>query len=311
MKKINCMLIGLGNIGINYDISNSNIQTHAKALVNHKGFNLLCGIDNSYLARQKFKKKYQILAYSSICQVPFKKIDLVTISTPTNTHYKIVKKVKLHYPKAFILLEKPISYNIKEASKILKACSRNKLIINYHRLYQPSSFLIKKIIEKYKKKFNLPIKVKVIYTKNIIHNCSHFFNLLKFWLGDILDSKIIKIKKISEDYRGDLLVNYKKAQVQYLSNNNLFHSQVEIKFKDKIIKYKKDGEKILLYKIIKNKTFFHKNIKNDMKFSQLNVYKEIYKYICGKKIYNICFGANAFGTLEDIFHILTRKPYKN
>jgi len=310
MKKINCILVGLGNIGINYDINNSNIQTHAKALINHKGFKLLCGVDNSYLARQKFKKKYKISAYSSLYQVPFKKIDFVTIATPTNTHYKVLKNVKLRYPKAFILLEKPISYNIKEAKKILKIFPRNKLFINYHRLYEPSSILIKKIIEKYKQKFNLNIKIKVIYTKNIIHNCSHFFNLLKFWLGDILDFKVCKIKKISDDYRGNLLVNYKKTQVKYFSNNNLSHSQIDIKFKDKIIKYQKDGEKILLYKIIKNKFFFSKNIKNNMKYSQLNVYKEIYKYISGKKKYNICTGENAFNTLKDILNILTKKSYK-
>ncbi len=311
MKKINCILVGLGNIGINYDISNSNVQTHAKALINHKRYNLLCGVDNSYLARKKFQKKYKISTYSSLHKVPFKKIDFVTVATPTNTHYEIIKKVKFRYPKAFILLEKPISYNMKEAKKILKIYSKNKLFVNYHRLYEPSSFLIKKIIEKYKKKFNLPIKIKVIYTKNIIHNCSHFFNLLKFWLGDILDSKVLKIKKISDDYRGNLLVNYKKTQVQYFSNNNLSHSQIDIKFIDKIIKYRKDGEKILLYKIIKNNFFFHKKIKNNMKFSQLNVYQEIYKYISGKKMYNICTGANAFNTLKDILNILNRKSYKN
>ena len=241
MKKINCILVGLGNIGINYDISNSNIQTHAKALINHKGYNLLCGVDNSYLARKKFQKKYKISTYSSLHKVPFKKIDFVTIATPTNTHYEIIKKVKFRYPGAFILLEKPISYNIKEAKKILKLCSTNKLFVNYHRLYEPSSILIKKIIEKYKEKFNLPIIIKVTYTKNIIHNCSHFFNLLKFWLGDISDSKVLKIKKINDDYRGNLLVNYKKTHVQYFSNNNLSYSQIYIKFKDKIIKYKKDG----------------------------------------------------------------------
>ena len=46
-----------------------------------------------------------------------------------------------------------------------------------------------------------------------------------------------------------------------------------------------------------------------MKYSQLNVYKEIYKYISGKKKYNICTGENAFNTLKDILNILTEKSY--
>jgi hypothetical protein len=175
-------------------------------------------------------------------------------------YYKIIKKVKLRYPKAFVLLEKPISYCIKEAGEILKVFPRNKLNVNYHRLSEPSTILIKKIITNYKKKFNLPLQIKVKYTKNILHNCSHFFNLLNFWLGDILDFKVISLKKVNNDYIGNLFAKYIKANVHYISSNNLCYSQIDIKFKDKIIKYRKDGEIILLYKLINNKILLQKKI---------------------------------------------------
>ena len=47
MKKIKALIIGLGNIGMGYDISTKNknlIYSHAKALSLHKDFNLLGGI---------------------------------------------------------------------------------------------------------------------------------------------------------------------------------------------------------------------------------------------------------------------------
>jgi predicted dehydrogenase len=308
MKKINCILIGLGNIGINYDIKNSKIQTHAKALISHNAFNLLCGIDNSYLAREKFKKKYKIQAYSNLYKVPYKKADLIIVATPTKTHLKIIKRVKYYYPNSAILLEKPISYNINEAKKILKLCLKNKLFVNYHRLCEPSSLVIKKLIKKYKYIDDQPIEIKVTYNKNIIHNCSHFFNLLNFWLGDILNYKVLFLKRFNFDYRADLLVNYNRANVLYVSDNYLSHTKIDIKLKNKIIRYRKDGEKILLYKILKNKIILQKEIKNNMKFSQLNVYSEINKSFLNKR-YSVCTGINAFKTLKDILTILTNKSF--
>ena len=36
----NCLIFGLGNIGMGYDINKKNIQSHSKAIETHEGFNL-------------------------------------------------------------------------------------------------------------------------------------------------------------------------------------------------------------------------------------------------------------------------------
>ena len=42
-----CLIVGLGNIGMGYDINKKNIQSHSKSIEVHNGFNLLGGVDKS------------------------------------------------------------------------------------------------------------------------------------------------------------------------------------------------------------------------------------------------------------------------
>ena len=59
MVKKKSILIGLGNIGLNYDLSSQSIITHAKSLLKNKKIEFVCGIDKSKKQRQIFKKKYR------------------------------------------------------------------------------------------------------------------------------------------------------------------------------------------------------------------------------------------------------------
>ena len=60
MLKINTLLIGLGNVGLNYDYKTKEIQTHAKSLFLNKKINLVLGIDTDEKQLKRFNKKYKI-----------------------------------------------------------------------------------------------------------------------------------------------------------------------------------------------------------------------------------------------------------
>ena len=51
-----CLLIGLGQIGMGYDLllDDQFILTHAKAISLHKDFNLVAAVDTSNELRKKF-----------------------------------------------------------------------------------------------------------------------------------------------------------------------------------------------------------------------------------------------------------------
>ena len=59
-KKYTCAIIGLGKIGLKYDLNRKNfIQTHSKALNNNKYFSLTCEVDLSLKSQNYLKKIYK------------------------------------------------------------------------------------------------------------------------------------------------------------------------------------------------------------------------------------------------------------
>ena len=61
MIKLNSALIGLGNIGLNYDFHSKNVLTHAKSLFLNKKINFLYGIDKNIKQRINFIKNIRLI----------------------------------------------------------------------------------------------------------------------------------------------------------------------------------------------------------------------------------------------------------
>ena len=55
MLILNTLLVGLGNIGLNYDYTNKNITTHAKALSLSKNIKFSFAIDKNHKQRKNLK----------------------------------------------------------------------------------------------------------------------------------------------------------------------------------------------------------------------------------------------------------------
>ena len=98
MKKLNFLLIGLGQMG----------KIHQRVLNENSNTNLVVIVDSS------FSKEHENIDgvdhFNKIDNVDFDKndIDAVIISTTTDTHYEIAKKlINKNVP---LLIEKPLSY---------------------------------------------------------------------------------------------------------------------------------------------------------------------------------------------------------
>ena len=136
MRKINTVIIGLGNIGMMYDFYKNNkyFLTHVKSISANKNYNLLGAIDSDIAKISLFKKKYDLPAYKNIDDIKIlNKIDLVVVASPTETHFNIIKKVLLILKPKIILCEKPFTDDFFKASVLMRLCKKNKtkLFINY------------------------------------------------------------------------------------------------------------------------------------------------------------------------------------
>ena len=136
MKKINISIVGTGLMGLQ----------HIKAISKSKKANLHSIVDISNNAK-KLSNEYKIPLYSDVSSLlKSNQPDAVIVATPNQLHEKhTISFLKKKIP---VLLEKPISDNIKSAKKIIISSKKNKtpLLIGYHRRHNAIVSKVKTII---------------------------------------------------------------------------------------------------------------------------------------------------------------------
>jgi predicted dehydrogenase len=119
---------------------------HIKAISKSKKANLHSIVDISDSAK-KLSNKYKIPLYSDVSSLlKSNQLDAVIVATPNQLHEKhTISFLKKKIP---VLLEKPISDNIKSAKKIIISSKKNKtpLLIGYHRRHNAIVSKVKTII---------------------------------------------------------------------------------------------------------------------------------------------------------------------
>ena len=194
-KVFSCVLIGLGDIGLNYDLHQDQdkyVQTHARAFFLNSGFDLKGGVDINADACNTFTKTYGIRSYTEIEAALLEiKPDLIILAIPTSFQLEAIKEIVKCYEPKVILCEKPMGVNLDHGKEIVSICRKKdiSLYVNYIRRCLPESKEVKKRIDRSSIKF--PIKCVIWYTKGIMHNGSHFINLMEYWFSECLDIKII------------------------------------------------------------------------------------------------------------------------
>jgi hypothetical protein len=98
------LLVGLGKIGMGYDLSANleehgaapdvlEIRTHAMAVMESQSLELLGGVDPSDVARRDFQRAFGRPTWPSLSEYDGPAVDVVVVATPTETHLEVVKQV--------------------------------------------------------------------------------------------------------------------------------------------------------------------------------------------------------------------------
>jgi predicted dehydrogenase len=309
------LIVGLGKIGMQYDLhlaQDNFTLSHSRAFSQHKDFDLVAAVDNKKEQRAEFSQKYSLPVYNDLSEaLKIHSPDIVVIATSTQTHAEILSSVlKLSTPK-IVLCEKPLSYHLYEAQEMVDSC-RNKgveLYVNY--IYRSDTGVIEVKNWLDSNSFDVGIKGVCWYSKGLIHNGSHFFNLLVYWLGSMRRFNLINLniaRNSDNDYEPDLEIEFEKGKIVFISawEEAFSHYTIELLTPNGRIRYDERGATINLQGVINSPVFKSykildpefKSIKSNMQHSQLNVVNQLSDCVNNSvNVINLCSGEEALNTL--------------
>lgn len=316
-----CLIVGLGQIGMGYDLnvdSSKAVYSHARAFSLHPAFELLGAVDPSAKQRALFEAHYGLPAYADVeSALRVAAPDVVVIASPTIKHGEVLNTILLYSKPKVILCEKPLAYDLVEARKMVADCERagTKLFVNYMRRADPGAIEVKKRIES--SAIALPIKGVAWYSKGFLHNGSHFFNLLEFWLGAFVTAKVLDSGRLWDnlDPEPDVQVEFERGKVVFLAawEEAFSHYTIELLSPSGRLRYEQGGEFIAWqstysdpnipgYEILRPTP---EVIANDMNRCLWHVADLIADAIADKP-HNLCTGSQALATLEAMHQLINQ-----
>ena len=316
------LIVGLGQIGMGYDLTlapDQFVYSHARALSLHPEFKLVGGVDPDRAKRRDFQKNYKVPAFEQLEEALGQhQVDLVVIATPTRTHFHTMKLILENaLPKA-ILCEKPLSFRHQESREMLSVCRTKKvsLFVNYMRRSEPGAIEVRCRIDN--AEIASPVKGVAWYSKGFLHNGSHLFNLLQFWLGEVRDFAVIRVGRDLEegDAEPDLQVEFEKGSVMFLAvkEEQFSHNSIELIAANGRLRYEYGGRNIewtskSTDKNLKNYVFLDSNsekITSKLNQYQTCVLQELASALKGDTAH-LCKGEEAHVTLKTMHSILAKR----
>jgi predicted dehydrogenase len=255
--KYSVLLIGLGRMGMGYDLEKRSnaCLTHANAFSKNAGFELVGAVDLDPKLREIFINTYGGFCSQSLSEaVAALKPDVVVIASTTQTHAAtLFDLLKLHSPK-LILCEKPLSYHLSDAKKMVDLCAQKevKLFVNYPRRVDNA---VREIgVRLGLGEIEPPYRGVVWYSKGLLHNGSHFLDLMNFWFGEPDSFSIISNGRAfgEDDVEPDFSVTYKYGEFLFLAakEEHFSHHEIQVIAANGCLRYEYGGRKVSWQSVI-------------------------------------------------------------
>lgn len=317
MRILSCGIIGLGSIGSLHDEEKTDkgIYSHAGAYMSLDGFSLEAFCDTNKERAHNSGIFWGVNnIYTEIDQfLSDSNIDIVSVCTPDNTHYTLLKKIleKAVCLKA-ILTEKPLSLSYAEATELESlALSKNIFLeINNQRRAEPMHQETARMIKT--GELGSIQAVCGYYVKGLFHIGSTMLDTLRMLLGDVVWVMALPpfgVGSYGVDYSTDFVLGFAngtKAVIQSCDKESYTYSIFEIDIVGNIgrIRITDNGfrfarQKVVDYrnysgfKMLSGESITYSKIKSSM----LGVFKQTYDAVMSGRT---GFGDFAVEALEDV-----------
>jgi predicted dehydrogenase len=304
LPEYNVLIVGAGNIGALFDTPGSeNILTHAHAFSSAGGFKLIGFVDSNMEKSEKAALIWGTQAFSSIEEAFLdSKIDIVCVTVPDEYHYRVLKQL-YEFPVKLIFTEKPLTKTLKQADEIIKLFKEKgvPVTVNYSRRFVPE---IDEIREKIRTgEVGEFLTGTCYYGKGILHNGSHAIDLIRYLIGEIIDTETINgCFDFYEDDPGITgilkFAGKKKIILENIICTAFTIFEIDILFEKKRFRFVDSCFKIEEYEVQDSQVFKGYRILN--KVSEKNTSLGNAIYFAAQNIYgHLTFGKELKCTIED------------
>ncbi len=316
---MNVAIIGCGRIGCGFDdnLKGKYVRTHAGSYFQNPKTKLvaLCDIDKKKLSKYGIKYKVNGLYTKSSEMFLNENLDCVSICTLANSHLDLVKQATKNKVKA-IFLEKPISDSLVDSKKIVEICKKTNtlLLINHRRRFDPFFDSIRKIIHE-GKLGDLQL-ITVYYGAGITNTCSHVFDVLRMFFGEVknVDAKISKNNSGNpNDPNLDVDLEFKNGKsciLRALDVKNYGMLEMDIFGTKSRFRFNLESNSYEYFKVASGARLVYKNLINSKiklkksKLSSMQLGVENLVNCVEKKAKPMCTGIDGYGSLEIIIAAL-------
>jgi predicted dehydrogenase len=184
-------LIGCGKIGSEFadDPRVQGIYSHAEAYTVCPATTLVAICDNDSEKLKRCSERWRVTArYSDPRQMLAKqRPDIVSICTPDSTHADLIRLAIETPGVRAILTEKPLALGLKDAHNIVQSAAERGIVlaVNYSRRYMDSHIRLRDLL--HSGTIGTIQTVGGYYTKGTRHNGTHWFDLLRYLVGEVTE----------------------------------------------------------------------------------------------------------------------------
>jgi predicted dehydrogenase len=217
-KTYKVLLIGCGGMGYQNDFGEpaKGRCSHFRAFHQSSRSKLVGVVDVNGEVLRQIEEKHNVATYSKLNQVPDSP-DVVIVATPDESHYAVLMQALTLQPK-IVLCEKPLARTSMQINEILKAYgdANVPLFLNYYRRYHPAYKALYALLQS--KALGQLDSVTCYYSRGLLHNGIHYFDLFRWWFGDILDYTVTKVHTglDRDDPTVSLCLSFRDRLVAYL-----------------------------------------------------------------------------------------------
>ena len=175
-------MIGLGNIGFQFDFDRKRSKTwsHVSAYRKNNRTRLAAVVEIDEAKVTKFRQYVTGIPVYKTVDSLFKNedIDIISVCTPTTTHYEIVRRI-CRYPVKAIFCEKPLSSGVSRAAKMIRMCKENKIIlaVNHIRRWDSAYLFAERFIKD--GKIGKIKAVNLFYSGQVFNIGTHLFDAVR------------------------------------------------------------------------------------------------------------------------------------